>query len=179
MKSIQQKVMKIKILEKESKEIEGKEDELDRERFKKAIEIAKKGLKYEKIYEERVCTRYKSYNEYFIDSDNNYLKGVCIYSESIEDTFYPDFEYFENKEIWLMKDGSIKIYKQIGDFERNIDISDKITRELTENQDINQFDVNEVIESINTLLSCRLEELGDRCKKQKERLEKLEKLKLN
>ncbi|WP_321835229.1 hypothetical protein [Clostridium butyricum] len=179
MKSIKEKIMQIEMLEKENKRIEGKADELDRERLEKVIEIAKKGLKYEKIYEERVCTRYKSYNEYFTDSDNKYLKGICIYSDTIEDSFYPDWEYFENKEMWLMKDGSIEIYKQIGHIERNINIDDKITRELMENQNINQFDIDEVIESINALLSDRLEELGDRCKKQKKRLEKLEKLKLN
>ena len=179
MEIIEEKVMEIEMLERQNEEIEGRADELDKKRLDEVIEIAKRGLKYEKIYEERICTRYGTSNEYYTDSDKKYLKGVCIYEDVIDDIYYNDCEYIKKKELYLMRDGSTKVFKYIEDIERNIDIPDKSTRELDENQNVNQFDIDKVIDSINDLLSERLEELGDRCENQKKRLKKLEKLKLN
>ncbi|MGO4271949.1 hypothetical protein AB4Z22_19270 [Paenibacillus sp. TAF58] len=83
------------------------------------------------------------------------------------------------RELFLLEDGSFIVFIYISDESNWQDVQNRYTRDWAKNQDVFQFDIDEIINSIEWELKDRLEKLGSRKKAQLKRLMKLEKLKVS
>jgi hypothetical protein len=183
--SIEKLVGQIQASEVELKSVEKEIEKIDDKRIKNMIEIAIKGMKFEKIYEDK-----KTYNDngnyyysdeitYFKDEQGNYLKGVKICEKSLE---YNTDSYGGNekaRELFLLQDGSLKVFYILKKWSNCQDGVNSYNREFSEHQDITEFDVDKIIDNIEEILTDRLEKLGERSKAQSKRLEKLQTLKIS
>lgn len=170
--------------ESELTNIKNEINKLDMERLMKVINIAKRGLKFEKIY-----SKYVVYNnhsqwrddevDYFRGDDGKVLKGIKVADKSIEYNSEFTGGNKEEDELFLMQDGSFKIFNHSGRWSNYQDESSKYYRTVSNNQDITRFDFDEIVENIYKEIKYRISDLGDKSKTQINRLEKLEKLKVS
>lgn len=181
---IEKLISKIQANEKEIKSMKEDADKIDTNRLISVIEIARKGIKFEKIYENEIT--YNNWNScysdevtYFKDDQGKFLKGVKICEKSLK---YNRDSYGGNKEereLFLLEDGSFRVFYLTGEWSNWQDGINNYSREISKYQGITQFDTDEIIENIEKILARRLEELGERKKVQLMRLEKLKALKLS
>lgn len=184
----------IEKIEKLKNEIEEKEKvlnnietdviKLEKDRLAKCVEIAKSGLKFLKIYKERITYNNWQYNKsskvtYFTNSEGKYLKGLNICTESISKNENACGGEFEKKHLYLMEDGTFKVFYEEGEWSNIQDDKDIYSKTIANDQDISCFDYNEIIESIYEKLESRIEKLDEITTRETTRLEKLKELQIS
>lgn len=182
-KTIDDIVKKVLEQENELDKIEEVVYENDMERLLEVTAIAKKGLKFEKIYEER--TTYNNHNSwyddetsFFTNDEGKCMRGIEVAYETIEDNSDSYGGNEKKIQLFLIEDGSYKVFFEAKEYSNFQDDSNHYSREIFKNQNLNQFDFDEIIDNIYHELERRMISLGDRTKTQKARLEKLQELKL-
>lgn len=155
--------------------------EIEKNKIVKCAKIAQKGIELSAIYEEVVV-----YNNWRYDRDPQFrcfknaegrdLKGAFICSMTIKDDKNDFGRNLEEKELFLMEDGTLKVFirKRIQSY--LLDEESKDLREVSSDQDISCFDYDEIIEKISEELKKRLKKVGKRTKTQTARIEKFNKL---
>lgn len=174
-------------IEKQEKELEQIEKEvslLDNKRLQKVVEIAKNGIIFEKILKEKI--KYNNNREwrsdkvkYFYDEKGNFLRGVLVAEINL---FYKEDgtggEQID-KELFLMEDGSWKVFTYKANWTYYADCPSKYERVIAENQDISVFDTDEIIKNIIEELQDSLKYFVNEKNKQLKRLEQLKSLKIS
>jgi len=148
-------------------------DSLEMSRLQDIINVAKKGLKFEKIYSEKIASKHSTDYQYFED-----IKGILIDQIEIKDKQGQYGRTTNYRELFLLSDCSFKVFYYTEDISYWQDESSTYSREISKYQELNQFNFDNITESIIKALEKRLIDLGDRTKEQKKRLEKLEALKV-
>jgi len=82
----------------------------------------------------------------------------------------------EDRELYLLEDGTLKAFYVVCEW-RNQG-SSELNRFISKYQNVEQFDVDDIIKNIEWHLRNRLKDLGERKKTQLKRLEKLKELKI-
>lgn len=162
--------------------IETLENETEKNRLDKCAKISQKGIEFSEIYHEVVvydnCNNYKDPQfTWFKNAEGKDLKGTVICSKPIKNDKNDFGEKSETKELYLMGDGTFKIFINKATWSNRLDEENRYCREFASDQDISCFNYDEIIENISKKLEKRLEKLGERNKTQIIRLEKLKKLK--
>lgn len=169
--------------EEELVELENKVLNYEMQRLRKVIEIAKKGIKFEKL-----MRRYETYNnfnnyrsdeiEYLVDDQGKFLKGIEVATIEISSNVDGYGGKEKEKQLFLLSDGTLKVLIHQECWSNYQDDSSLDEWVISKKQDVSQFDTNEIIQEIIQLLNTRLKELRDRNKSQLKRLEKLEGLRI-
>lgn len=167
-------IQKIKILK----------NEIDQSRLEKCAEIAKKGIEFSEMYQEVIV--YDNLSDYkdpqFIwlkNAEGRDLKGTVICSKPIKNDGNNFVGNSETKELYLMEDGTFKVFMMKATWSNLLDEENRYVRQVAFDQDISCFDYCEIIENIAKELEKRLKKLGKRTKAQTARIEKLQKLKIS
>lgn len=191
LESLEEIVEGIELAEKKLSVFELQVRALDEKMLRKVVNVAKKGIKWDKIQELNGYDHSNGidYNDYFKE-DEKYLKGIMVDYHTTrpihEDNSRTDYE------LWLMSNGDFWVFKQ---YSKNFDMTDPKARkivkkninptfdialneDLTENGIEKRWNIDYIVNRIREALNKRLSNLGDRCKTQKNRLEKLEELKI-
>ena len=160
MKNIIEKIKRIEEIEKETERLNLQVKELQMERLNGILEVAKEKLKYAAIYKQKmVC--FGSEVKYFKDENGEYLKGVCLWDEGIKYEEDREFTYVELDELFLMEDGSLKVFKETIETEKFGNGEEVIyTRELIEGYDITNLYIDGAIANIGDLLEDRINDLN-------------------
>jgi hypothetical protein len=175
-------VSKIEENQKELDEIKSNVDKIEQERLKEVIDIARKGIKFEKIYKNKTTYNSNGSNyrdddvEYFKSDNDCYLKGIKVDNIDIKTNKYGSGAEYQERELYLLSDGTFKVfYKEsnISYFQGN---NSSYSRTESKYQQLDQFDTDNIINNIVDALEGRLKDLGDRTKTQQTRLEKIEEL---
>lgn len=165
---------------------------LEKKRLDKIIEIALKGIKFKKIYSKHgYDMQYvRSVKEYLKDSNGKDIKAIFL--ETIYTIKYNDnynctvslilddngkFHVIERSNVYDCSDEFIerKILRENIDIFADIPVSNKHLKDEDEGR---RWSVDNAINKINDELQERLENLKERNKKQKERLEAIKELDL-
>lgn len=177
MKNIIEKIKRIQKIEGETERLNCKIRELQNEKLKAIIEATKDKYEYSPIYKEETFGHVR-HTEYFKNEHDEYLKGVCIIKQEIE------FEMNEDKtftkelfELFLMEDGTLKVFKEIIQFNDHC-IENSFERELIENYDIYNFSMKDIITNINELLEYKVIEVSNQLSIEKDKLNCLESIKI-
>lgn len=114
---------------------------------------------------------------------NNYeyfegIKGILIDQIELKEEKGQYGRNTEYRELFLLSDGNFKVFYYNEEISFFQDDSNTYTREISKYQELDQFDFDNITKNIIKALEKRLEDLGDRTKEQKKRLEKLEALKV-
>ena len=167
-------IQKIKILK----------NEIDQSRLEKCAEIAKKGIEFSSIYK-KVLT----YNNFdndrdpqfscFKDTEGKDLKGAVICSKTIKNDENNFSKILEKKELFLMEDGTLKVFVRKVTLSNILDGENIDVREVAFDEDTSCFDYCEIVENIEKELEKRLIRFGRINKAQTARLERLQKLKIS
>ena len=137
------------------------------------LKVCKGGFKFNKIISKKT-----TWNNHinWRDDEVEYFddKGVFL----TEKNTYTNRNVYASKyidyELWLMRDGSLSIYKCVT-YDNNLqDESNFITRCYVNNNALDYFDVDDIMDGIKDALQRRLESLNNRTKAQEERIKKLE-----
>lgn len=160
------------------KTIENEVLELEKSRLDEVIKIAMKGLKFDKIYSN--LREYSSNGFNRQDDDYEYFaeKGIRVATNRTytnEQTYNSEYK---ERELFLLGDGSFKVYYKYSKVAHSQGSQSTYTREISKYQEIEQFEFDTIIMNIMKNLNKRLENLGERTKTQKERLTKIEALKV-
>jgi hypothetical protein len=177
-------VEEIKKQKKELEQIEKEVSLLDNKRLQKVVESAKEAIIFEKIFKEKI-----EYNnsrewhsdsvEYFYDENGKALKGGLV--GEINLSYHQGNTGGErvDKELFLMDDGSWKVFIYKARWTYYADCSNEYKRTIAENQDISMFDIDEIIKNIIEEIQNSLKYIVDEKNKQIERLKKLKSLKIS
>ncbi|MEL3961888.1 hypothetical protein MKZ01_11465 [Lysinibacillus endophyticus] len=141
---------------------------LERNYLDTVINIVRKGIKYEKIE--------KGNGKYYLDSEGKLIKGILLDKINCVDKNLGWYCKTEDRELYLLEDGTLKVFYVIWEWRQGD--GSTLERTISKFQDVNQFDIDDIIISIENHLQDRLEELGERKKSQLARLEKLKQLQL-
>lgn len=174
----------VKRQKKEFEQIKNEVVLLDNERLKKVVEIAKEAIIFEKIFKEKI--KYNNSREwhsdevkYFYDENGKALKGILV--GEINLSYHRGNTGGErvDKELFLMEDGSWKVFIYEARWTYYADCSNEYKRTIAENQDISMFDIDEIIKNIIEEVQNSLKYIVDEKNKQIERLKKLKSLKIS
>lgn len=166
----------------ELEKVEMEVKELDKKYLKEVIQIAKKGIRYEKIVSEATyynnCYDNDEIEYHYSKETNRRLMGIEV--DSI--TLYYDSDFYggskKERQLFLLKDGDFMVFDYYAEWSNFQDSSSTTYRTISKNQSIDNFDVDCIVKSIERSLRNRLEKLGERKKTQLQRLEKLKQLQL-
>jgi hypothetical protein len=166
------------------KKIKTLKNEIDKSRLEKCAEIAKKGIEFSEIYQEVIV--YDNWSDYkdpqfrwLKNADGRDLKGTVICSKHIKNDGNNFVGNAETKELYLMEDGTFKVFMMKATWSNLLDEENRYFREFAFDEDISCFDYCEIIENIAKKLEKRLQKLGKRTKAQNARLERVQKLKIS
>ena len=142
------------------------------------VKIAKKGLVFQ-----RILTNCKSHNCNTCNHpDKNTFseyKGVLLLEKDNGSSRGDQSKLIKLKELWLLEDGRFVTTDYIEDISYWQNAWNEANRYINENDFvIEEWDVDDIVKSVENNLKERLIRLGERTKNQKERLEKLQGLKL-
>lgn len=161
--------------------IETLKNEIDKSRLEKCAKIAREGIELSAIYDRVVV--YNNWNDYeepqfrcFKNSDGKDLKGAVICSTTIKSDENDFGGNLQTKELFLMEDGTFKVFIRKVTWSNLLDEENRDVREVASDQNVSCFDYYEIIENIAKELEKRLKRLGKRTKAQTARLEKFHKL---
>lgn len=132
----------ITVAESNLMEVENKALELDMKKLNEVISIAGKKLNYEKIYN---------------IAEGSYM-GINL------DNVFLDFNnatVLVKRELWLLENGEFKVFDIIED-------KKELERVVSDNQKIEQFDLNKIVKNIYDNLNSKLKNLESRNKTQME-----------
>lgn len=145
--------------------------------------IAEKGVELFPIYEE-VLT-YNNWKEYkdpqftcFKNAEGKDLKGAVICSNTIKNQENDFCQNLQMKELFLMEDGTFKVFIRKVTISNIPDGENRDFREVAD-QDMSCFNYCEIIENIIKELEKRLTRFGRLNKAQTTRLERLQQLKIS
>lgn len=172
-----EKLIKLEVdVEREVREIEKIEKEvlsLEKEYLKKFINIAIKGLKFEKIEED--ITEYHGDDGvgveiyYFEDEEGKTMEGIQLRTIEISFTKPMGENCVQNNQLYLMKNGALVVFFYEKKWRDDKLKSSTARRAISTKQEITEFDVDDIISEIEHQLKSSL---GDRKKSQISRLEK-------
>jgi hypothetical protein len=183
-KKLESIVNQIENVQNDLSEVEKQIDEIDAVRLEKIIKLSKKGLTFLRIISSK-CIHNCNGNCYHNDECEFFeYRGILV--SSIDNGGKRDTGYhIEDQELWLLEDGTFIETKKTGyhDYYQNAwwNWEREIVRQNGEGDikvDPLLWNVDDIIEGINTGLKERLNKLGERTKAQKERLEKLQAIRI-
>ena len=148
----------------------------------KCCEIAQKGIKFSPIYEKVIIYNNCDNNPQFSCFENiegKNLKGAVICSKTIKNDKNDFGRNLEEKELFLMEDGTLKVFVRKVTISNILDGENIDVREVASDEEMSCFDYCEIVQNIEKELEKRLIRFGRINKAQTARLERLQQLKIS
>ena len=146
--------------------------------------IAEKGVELSPIYQKVLtynnCENYRDPQfTCFKNSEGKDLKGAVISSNTIKNQEKDFYKNLEIKELFLMEDGTFKVFIRKVTISTILDGENRDFRKVSLDQNMSCFDYCEIVENISKELEKRLTRFGRTNKAQTARLERLQQLKIS
>lgn len=136
---------------------------IEKKQFEKFLRAIKSSFKFKKIVKSQ-----KKHRIHSIDDEDNveyYEEKGAFITEIVKGNH--DCKIYTHKELWLTPEGKIIIYETTIKKDSN---EIYLTRELSNDTDLTQFDFEEIIDDIKSILRIRIRELSNSLNRQQERL---------